>query len=179
LPPFGDCRGLCRLLLRPPLDGAAQAGLEVGPRPEAELLLGPADVQAAAGLPIWLARIPFDLPLVADQLAEDRDEALDRDLTVGTEVDRLAPLVALGRQPDRLRRVVNIEKLAAGREVAPDLDGFLAGLLGREDLADQGRNDVRGARIEVIAGSIEVDREQVDGAEAIRSLPRGGGACAR
>ena len=40
-------------------------------------------------------------------------------------------------------------------------------LLGRHDLADQGRDDVRGARVEVVAGPIEVDREQVDRVEAI------------
>src|SRR4029077_12898851 len=63
----GESTGGDRGLLRyPPLNHAAQAGLEVGSRPETEGLLSPADLQPATGLPIRLGRVPTDLAVIPD-----------------------------------------------------------------------------------------------------------------
>ena len=58
-----------------PLEGAAQAVVEGGGGLEAELPLGPAGVDAAAGLTVGLGGVPADLALVADQLDDDRRPA--------------------------------------------------------------------------------------------------------
>ena len=48
-----------------------QAVVEVGDGLEAELLLGPAGVDAPAGLAVGLGRVPADLALEADEVADD------------------------------------------------------------------------------------------------------------
>lgn len=55
----------------PPVDRPLQAGSEVNVGPEAEFLLGPADVEAATRLTIGLGPIPPDLALIRHQLARE------------------------------------------------------------------------------------------------------------
>ena len=79
------------------------------------------------------------------------------------EVDRLGAVVALGREDDALGGVVDVEELARGAAGAPDLDVVASPRLARVDaLLDQGRDDVRARRVEVVARAVEVDRDQVD-----------------
>ena len=83
------------------------------------------------------------------------------------DVDRLLALIALRRQHDRLGRVLDIEELAGRASRAPDGD------LGRparrrvHALLDQRRDHVRRARVEVVAGAIQVHGHEEDGVEAV------------
>ena len=83
-----------------PVEGAAQAVVEVGDGLEAELLLGPAGVDAPAGLPVGLGGVPAHLALEADQVADDGDQLADGQLAVGAQVGGLASVVVLGGQHD-------------------------------------------------------------------------------
>src|SRR2546428_887859 len=151
----------------PPVDGGLEPGRKVRRSTEAEFTFGAADIERAARLAVRFGRVPADLTAEIERLADQPDELPDRDLHVRPKVHRFVLRVTLGRQHDAARRVLHVEKLAARRAVAPDLDEVVTAELGVVDLADQRRNHVRGARIEVIARPIEIDREQEDAVEAV------------
>ena len=105
-------------------------------------------------------RKPVSSTMSADQLA-------DRDLAAGAEVDRLGIVVALGREHDALGRVLDVEELARRRAGAPDLDVVGTRLPRVDALLDERRDDVRRRGVEVVAGSVEVHRDEVDDVEAV------------
>ncbi len=59
--------------------------------------------------------------------------------------------------------VVDMEELTARGAGAPDGDGGGARLLGLVELADEGREDVGGLEVEVVAGAVEVGGHGADG----------------
>ena len=77
------------------------------------------------------------------------------------EVDRLGAVVALGRQHDGVGGVIDIEVLAAGRPGAPHVDRRGVGLDRLDRLLDQRRDDVGHRRVELVARSVEVGRDQI------------------
>src|SRR5207247_4755430 len=88
------CSAPCGLgfALRPvPVDGARQALVEWGVRGPAEELPRPGRVEAAARLPVGLARVPHDPAAEAAVVRDHGGEVADRDLVPGPEIDRLAP----------------------------------------------------------------------------------------
>ncbi|GBE48596.1 hypothetical protein BMS3Bbin12_01776 [bacterium BMS3Bbin12] len=60
-----------------------------------------------------------------------------------------------------------MEELTARGAGAPDGDGGGARLLGLVELADEGREDVGGLEVEVVAGAVEVGGHGADGVEAV------------
>ena len=81
----------------------------------------------------------------------------------------IAPGVDLGAggEDDRLGGVVDVEVLAARPPGAPHLDLVLAALDGLDALLDQRRDDVRHRRVELVAGPVEVGRDEVGEALAV------------
>ena len=90
------------------------------------------------------------------------------DLDAAAQVDRLARVVALGRQHDALGGVLDVEELARRRAVAPQHDLARRRARARVDeLADHRRDDVRRLQVEVVARAVEVHREQHDAVHAV------------
>ena len=139
--------------------------------PPAEQLLGARGVDAPAGLAVGLGRVPAQLAVEADEAGDRLDRLADRDLVVGAEVDRLGAVVDLGRQHDGLGGVVDVEVLAARPAGAPHLDLVLAALDRLDALLDQRRDDVRDRRVELVAGPVQVGRDEVR-RSAGRTAPR-------
>ena len=77
--------------------------------------------RAAAGRPAW-SRPRRSRPESRSARAIRSHQIANRDLPPGAQVDRLRAVVALGRQHDPLRRVLDVEELPRGGARAPDLD---------------------------------------------------------
>src|SRR5207245_336819 len=137
--------------LAPPGDGAGEALLEADAGLEAEALPRPPHVETAPRLPVRLARVEREAPAVAHQPADELRQVADADLAAEAEVHRVGAVVALGGQHDPLGAVLDVEELARGRPVTPDLDGVAALLHRSIDLPDQRRDHVRGVEVEVVA----------------------------
>ncbi len=94
-----------------PLDGRTQAVLQRRGRAKAEALPGEARVQAAARLAVGPRVVPADLAREAHQRGEQLSQLADADLLSGAEVHGLGIAVALARQHDRSRAVLDVQKL--------------------------------------------------------------------
>ena len=81
-------------------------------RHEAEALPSPGGVQRPAWLAVGFGGVPADLALEPAQARDRLDQLADGDLVADAEVDRLVAVVALGRQRDPLRGVVDVQELA-------------------------------------------------------------------
>src|SRR5438093_12834306 len=150
-----------------PGDGPAQAFVEGRARSEAELALGPGDVQGAARLARGRGRVPADLPAEAAQPGDQLRQVADGDLHPRADVDGLRLVVALGGAHDALGGVLDVDELTRRRAGAPALDERLAPVAGIDALLDERGDDVGRGRIEVVAGSVEVDGQEEDGVEPV------------
>ncbi len=92
-------------------------------------------------------------------------ELADRDLVAAAEVDRLGAVVPLCGEQESLGAVVDVQELARRRSVAPEHDSRRRSRL--DHLPDQGRNDVRGLEVEVVARPVQVHRQEVDRVRAV------------
>src|SRR5438270_5089712 len=115
-------------LCQVPLDTPPQPFLEIGGGPEIEFALRARDVQAAARLAVGLARIPYDLAAKAGQARDQGNQIANGYLAAGSQVDRFGAVVVPCGEHDRARAVFNVEKFAAGRAGAPNLDSQRAAL---------------------------------------------------
>src|SRR5512141_1025168 len=109
-PPPVESFSASRLLV--PRDRPAQAFLERRMRDEAELLLRPGGVEAAAGLAVGLREVADHLPPVAGHLAYHGDQIVDRHLVARADIHRFRLVVPLGGQYDRLGCVVHVKEFA-------------------------------------------------------------------
>src|SRR5207249_2332172 len=125
-----------------PLDRLAQPFFERRGGLEAEEVRGPRGIEAAARLAVGLVRIPHEAPGEPGELHDQRRDVADRDLEARAEVDRLGPVVVLGREEDPLRGVLDVQELAGGAPGAPDLDDLVAALHRLHALADESGDHV-------------------------------------
>src|SRR6266566_9374189 len=98
-------------MLLVPGDGPAQAFVEGRARAEAELTLGPGDVQRAARLAVGLGRVPADLAAEAGQPGDQLRQVADGDLHPRADVDRLRLVVALGGPHDPFGGILDVDEL--------------------------------------------------------------------
>src|SRR5262249_7608118 len=150
-----------------PAHRALEPILERRPRPEAEGALGARHVEAAARLSIRLRGVPDDPTAEARERDDSLGQIADRDLEPRPDIHGLRPVVALARERDRLGSVLDEQELARGLARSPDNHLVQTGLARLDALADQGRDDMRRTRIEVVAGAIEVHRQEKDGVESV------------
>src|SRR6266571_4078692 len=129
-------------MLLVPGDGPAQAFVEGCARAEAELTLGPGDVQGAARLAVGLRRVPMDLAAEAGQSGDQLRQVADGDLLSRADVDGFRLVVSLRGAHDPLGGVLDIEELTGRRPGAPALDGRFAPIAGIDGLLDERRDDV-------------------------------------
>jgi nitroimidazol reductase NimA-like FMN-containing flavoprotein (pyridoxamine 5'-phosphate oxidase superfamily) len=155
-----------------PRDRPAQPLAEVGARAEAEGQLGTLGVHGAARLAVGLAGIPDDLAREAGLARDLLRQLADPDLAARAEVHRLGRVVALRRQHDALGGVVDVEEVARRRARAPGLDHALAALDRLDALPDQRGDHVRGARIEVVAGAVQIGGQERDRVQAVLGAVR-------
>jgi len=71
------------------------------------------------------------------------------------------------REEDALRGVLYVEELSRGAAGSPHRDVIFPPRLRVHALLDQGRDDVGGGGIEVVARPIEVHREEEDRVESV------------
>ena len=154
-------------MLPKPFHGASEPLVERRRGLEPEGRAGPRSVGHPARLAIRLRPVPDDLPLEADQPADRLRKRLEADLLPGPDVDRFGAVVALGRERDCFGRVIDIQELPGRGAAAPHLNDRPPGLLRLDELRDQGRNDVRRARVNIVARPIQVRRQHVDRVEPV------------
>src|SRR5437899_3825689 len=150
-----------------PLDGRTQTLDEARRGTKAELALGWRHVGASPRLAVGLRRIPGDVARKARQLRDQLDELANADLSPRPEIHRLRFVVTLQGEHDRARTIFHVEKLAAGRTRTPDFDPTCPGVDRVDALLDQRGNHVRLARIERIAWTVEIDRQEIDAVETV------------
>ena len=98
------CVPLGRLLALVPVDDLGDPLLQGHIGLEAKPFARPGGGQAPPRLPVGLARIPDDPAVVPGCAGDQGGEVADGDLLRGTEVDRLAAVVALEGEPERRER---------------------------------------------------------------------------
>src|SRR4051812_28491456 len=102
-----------------PVDRSAQAGIEGGRGLEAEALLGPRNIQAAARLPVRPVVIPYDAPLEPRQQGDFPGQFFDGNFLAAAQVDRFGAVVTFGSRRNSRGRVFYVEKFPRGRSIAP------------------------------------------------------------
>src|SRR5437868_6306463 len=105
-----------------PLDALAERRVRL----EAETLPSARRVQPAPRLPVGLRGVPDRLALVPRRLGDELGQVADRDLLAGPEIHGLAVVVALCREQQPFRTVLDEEELTGRRAVAPEHDLALA-----------------------------------------------------
>src|ERR1700760_3492238 len=105
-----------------PVDGARQAFFHRRPGAEAEFVGRAGYVELAPGLTVGLRRIPDDLAAEPDPGGDCPCQIADGDLLAGTEIHRLPLVVLLRGDDDALGGILDIEKLARRRSIAPQRD---------------------------------------------------------
>ena len=133
----------------------------------AEEIRSAGGVEGAARLAVGLGGIPNQLALETGQAGDHLGQVFDADLLPGTQVDRLGAVEELGGGQDAVGGIAGVQEFAGRRAIAPQHHFLIAARLGFDALADQGRDDVRSLQVKVVARAVQVDRQQVDGIEAI------------
>lgn len=107
---------------------------------------------------VGLAEIMHDFTLEADDVADKLGELEDGDVFAGADIDVLVAGIGLEQEYQCIGAVVGMEKFAARGAGAPDGDALVTAELGLVGLADEGRHDVAGGQVEIVAGAIEIGR---------------------
>src|ERR1022692_1342179 len=123
--------------------------------------------QTAARLAIGLGGVPNDPSREAGDTGNLGSQVANGDFHTASKIHRVGLVITLRCKDDAFGRVLDIEKLARGRAVAPEDDFVVAFLDCLHALPDQRRYDMGGFWIEVVALPVEVDRQEEDGVHAI------------
>src|SRR5699024_1142605 len=107
--------------------GVAQSFVEGDVGGEAEEFSGAAVVDPATRLPVRFGTIPAQLPVETGDRSDAFGEIGDRHLFIGAEVDGFGTVVAFRGFQDPPGGIIDVEKFAAGRARAPQLDVVGAG----------------------------------------------------
>src|SRR5450432_502289 len=118
---------LCSPVRPIPVNRVAEADIEGRSGAEAKFPLRQAHVQTPARLAVGLGGIPGDLSGETGHRGDLQCEVADGNLHSASEIDRLGLVVTLGGKYDAFDGVLDIEKLARGRAIAPE-DDLLAAL---------------------------------------------------
>ena len=119
------------------------------------------------GCPSGLFGIPEDPSREAHELRDELGQRPYRDLEARPQVHWLRSAVALRGHADAACGVVYVQEFARGLARAPGLDGVGPVVQRVLHLLDEGGNDVGERGIEVVAGSVEVDGQEVHDVEAV------------
>src|SRR5262245_36606780 len=135
-----------------PGDGAREPLVEGRRRVPTDEVACAGGVERAARLAVGTRRVPRELAREAGGLRHGAREVADQDLAPGPDVDRRRVVDGPRRGDDRLRGVLDVEELARGGPRAPEAHAPLPPLDGLDALPDDRGDDVRGRRLEVVAG---------------------------
>lgn len=115
---------------------------------------------------VGLGRVKDKLAFEVEEAGHDLGQLADGDVFAGSDVDQRwcvfekqgveAGLVEVHQEGAGLGKVVGVEELAARGSGTPDGELARASGDGFGRLADQGGEDVRVVKVEVIAGTVEV-----------------------
>ena len=130
-------------------------------------LVQPGDVQQFSRHAVRLRAIEREVGAGIDDIAERLGELQDRQIFTGPDVDMRGGVIVLHQKHTRVRQVVHMEKLAARGAAAPDGHLTVTAFAGFVEFADQRRQDVRAAQIEVVVDPIEVRRHSRDERTAV------------
>src|SRR5687768_7076519 len=95
-----------------PRDRLTQSLVEGSRGGKAEVLRGPARVQAAARLAVGSTAVPDDAAAVTRELDDLGSQLGDTDFEAGADVHGLGSVIALGRKHERACAVVDVQELA-------------------------------------------------------------------
>src|SRR6478609_3181179 len=103
-----------------------------------------------------LARVKANVrPFHAADIREKLGDVSDRDRRAATDVDRPGEVIAHKKTGD-VREVRAVQEVATSGTIAPDVHGVLRRNGRPPKLVDQGRQNVAGLLVEVVARSIEI-----------------------
>ncbi|SRR6266487_975710 len=150
-----------------PVDRTLESGAKIGGRLEAELLPGSGHVEHTARLAVGLGRIEDEATGESAEFSDELRKVSNANLESRTDVDRLRRIVALRGQHDGLRTVLDEQKLARRVAGAPALYFWLTAFDRLDAFPDECGNHVRRPRVEIVVRSVEIDRQQMNGVEAV------------
>src|SRR3989344_4355640 len=151
--------GLERALLYVPLNSVLETIFKTGFRFESEFLLCAGGIEHTARLTVWFRRGEADLARERHEPWDETDKLFDRYLPPRAKIDRFRLIVPFGCFDDSLRRIFDIEKLPRRSAGSPRFDECLPFPFCVGYLPDQSGNDMRGRRVEIVSGTVEVDRQ--------------------
>ncbi len=125
-----------------------------GGRPSESGDLG--NVEDLAGGAVRLGVVELDRAPVTDRPRDDLGDLADGDVAARSYVDRLRLVVVLEQEQARSGQVVHVQELTAGGAGAPHRDGACVAVPGLVEATHQCRQDVRGLRVEVVSGPVQV-----------------------
>src|ERR1039458_957762 len=120
-----------------PVDGGAQARIELRVRAKSELALGAGHIQAAARLAVRAGRVPCDAPPVLAERGDSLRQVAYGNLFSAAHVHRRRAVVNLRRQHDGLGGILDVEEFPGRRSVTPQSDRVFAAALRPDALPDQ------------------------------------------
>ena len=150
-----------------PGDCFPEAVFQGGAGGETDGVAGAADIEAAAGLAVGFGGVPDDLAFEPAEAGDEFGQILDGDLAAAAEIHRFGRIVFFHREDESFGAVFDVEEFAADGAGAPGGDLCSAGESGLDAFADQGGDDVAGMRMEIIARAVEIDRQKIDGVQAV------------
>ncbi len=111
---------------------------------------------------IWLVSISADFAREAHHLADKLGKFVDRQVLCRANIDMFGVRIALHQEDAGIGTVVGMKELAPRRARAPDRDVVGTGQLRLMRLADQGRQNVAGVQVEIVAGAVQIGRHGAD-----------------
>src|SRR5215831_307333 len=126
----------------------------------------PRNIQHAARLAVGLCGVPDDFAAEARQESDEFCQVFDPYLGSRADVHWSAVIVAFGREYDAFGRIVGMNKFTCRCARSPQDHFRIAISNSIYTLLDNGGNRVRRFRIEVIAGTIQIDWEKIDSVES-------------
>ena len=109
----------------------------------------------------------MDLAVEAGGLGDEMGQFRNADLFTAAQVYRIRSVIPFQCCDDPFGTIPREQELTRGLAGAPHDNFVVAGVDRFDALADERRNDVRRARVEIVARPIQVGRQQVDGVEAV------------
>lgn len=125
------------------------------------------DVEKFARGAVRLRCVEYEIAIEAQCLADRLGEFADRNVFAATDIHNLGGVIIFEEKKTGVSEVIHMQEFPARRASTPDGNRASAAGFSFVNLAEEGREDVRGAKIEVVIRAIEVRRHGGDEVFAI------------
>jgi len=158
----------CEILIPyEPVDGLLQALDQRDTRFKPKGLACARHTQPPTRLSVRFGSIPSDAPGKAGHFHDHLRQVGDGDLPTTSDIHWLPAIILFSCQHDPVCGVMDMDKLARRLTSSPDSDRCTPGTLGIKAFLDDGGDDVRFVRVELVPRAIEIDQDQMDGVHVV------------